>query len=123
MNQSAQINQGDIYWIQSDEPSETELGHYAHPYVVVQENLFNHSRVKTVIVCALTSNLKRANDPGNILLNAGEANLPERSVVVVSKVSSVNKTQLGAYIGSLSRTRVEQILAGMRFLQLSFFSK
>lgn len=123
MKQQGQINQGDIYWIQSDDPSETELGYYAHPYVVVQEDLFNHSRVKTVVVCALTTNIKRASDPGNILLDAGEGNLPERSVVVVSKVSSVNKTQLDAYIGSLSRTRIEQILAGMRFLQLSFFSR
>jgi mRNA interferase MazF len=76
-----------------------------------------------VIVCALTTNLKRANDPGNILLDVGEANLPEQSVIVVSKVSSINKTQLGAQIGSLTKVRIEQIFAGMRFLQLSYFSR
>ena len=89
----------------------------AHPHVVIQEDVLNRSRIDTVVVCALTSNLKRAKAPGNVLLEAGEAGLPRQSVVEVSKVSTVAKTQLGAYIGSVSRERVEQILAGMRFLQ------
>jgi mRNA interferase MazF len=63
-----------------------------------------------------------ANAPGNLLLDAGEANLPKHSVVVVSKVSAVAKTELGEYIGTLAEGRVNQILAGMRFLQLSFFA-
>ena len=116
------INQGDIYWIQQEESDDSELGHYPHPYVVVQENVFNHSRVHSVIVCALTTNLKQTNAPGNVLLDAGEANLPRQSVVVVSKVSAVNKTQLGEYIGTLNEQRVHQILAGLRFLQASFFA-
>ncbi|MBC7811159.1 MAG: type II toxin-antitoxin system PemK/MazF family toxin [Burkholderiales bacterium] len=116
------INQGDIYWLQLDDPSESESG-IPHPYVVVQDDVLNHSRLDTVVVCALTSNLKRASYPGNVLLDVGEANLPKQSVVEVSKVSSVDKTQLGEYIGSLSEQRINQILAGMRFLQRSFFSE
>jgi len=81
-----------------------------HPYVVVQDNVLNHSRIHTVVVCALTSNLKQAKAPGNVLLEAGEANLPRQSAVVVSKISSVDKTQLGEFIGSLSALRVQQIL-------------
>jgi len=57
------------------------------------------------------------------LLEAGEANLPRQSVVEASKVSSVGKTQLGEYIGSLSEPRIPQILAGMRFLEQSFFAR
>lgn len=115
------INQGDIYWIQAEEQGATELGYYLHPYVVIQDNILNHSRINTVVVCALTSNMKQANAPGNVLLDTGEANLPQQSVVVVSKVSTVDKTQMGKYIGTLSEQRVKQILAGMRFLQASFF--
>jgi mRNA interferase MazF len=85
--------------------------------VVVQEDVLNHSRIHTVVVCALTTNAKRANLPGNVLLEAGEANLPKPSIVVVSQVSTVDKAQLGAYIGSLTRPRIDQILAGMQFLQ------
>jgi mRNA interferase MazF len=72
-------------------------------------------------VCALTSNLKRTGEPGNVLLDVAEGNLSKRSVVVVSQVSVVRKAQLGKYIGSLSPERVEQVLAGMRFQQKSFF--
>lgn len=117
------INQGDIYWIHGGDIEDQSLGAYSHPYVVVQEDLFNHSRIDTVVVCALTTNLKQANVYGNVLLAAGEANLPKQSVVVVSKVSSVKKAHLGEYVGSLSRKRVGQILAGMRLLQASFASR
>lgn len=113
------INQGDIYWVQPG-----DLGSdIPHPYVVVQDNVFNHSRIHTVVICALTSNIKRAAIPGNVLLEAGEANLPRQSVVEVSKVSTVDKTQLGEYIGSLTELRTNQILAGMRFQQRSFFAR
>ncbi len=115
------INQGDIYWIQTEESDESELGTYPHPYVVVQEDLFNRSRIHTVVVCSLTTNRRHANEPGNLLLDVGEANLPKQSIVVVSKISSVEKARLGAYIGTLSPSRVQQILAGIRFLQSAFF--
>jgi mRNA interferase MazF len=69
------------------------------------------------MVCAITSNRKRASMPGNILLEADEANLTRQSIVEVGKVSVVDKAQLGAYIGSLTAQRVRQILAGMRFQQ------
>jgi len=111
------ISQGDIYWVPLDGPDGSEPG-VIHPHVVIQQDVFNRSRLKTVVVCALTTNIKRANLPGNVLLEAGEANLPRQSVVVVSQVSSVEKAQLGEYIGSLTRQRIDQILTGMQFLQL-----
>jgi mRNA interferase MazF len=71
----------------------------------------------------LTSNLHRANEPGNVLLDEGEGNLPAQSVVVVSQIASVDKVRLGERIGSLSEERVGQILAGLRFQQVSFFGR
>ena len=114
------INQGDVYWVALAVPGGLAVN-IAHPYVVVQDNVFNHSRIDSVIVCALTSNQKRASIPGNVLLEVGEANLPKLSVVEVSKVSTVDKKQLGEYIGSLDERRVRQVLAGIQFLQTSFF--
>lgn len=116
------INRGDVFWIEPDD-SRGPVPSYSHPHVVVQDDVFNHSRITTVIVCALTSNLHKANEPGNVLLDVGEGNLPRQSVVVVSQISSVDKTRLGERIGSLSDARVEQILAGLRFLQASFFRR
>lgn len=113
------IKQGDVFWIEAD-PSRGSIPGSPHPHVVVQEDVFNRSRISTVIVCALTSNLNRATEPGNVLLEPGEGSLDKQSVVVVSQVSSVYKTRLGAHIGTLSSERVQQILAGMRFLQTSF---
>lgn len=111
------IKQGEIYWVPLEEPGGPEPD-YIHPHVIIQDDVLNDSRIDTVVVCALTTNMKRAKAPGNVLLEAGEANLPRQSVVVVSQVSTVKKTQLGAYIGSLSAQRVHQILAGMQFLQI-----
>jgi mRNA interferase MazF len=119
---SARINRGDVFWMEPDD-SRGPVPSYSHPHVVVQDDVFNHSRITTVVVCALTSNLHRANEPGNVLLEVGEGNLPKQSVVVVSQVSSVDKARLGERIGSLSETRVEQILAGLRFQQVSFFGR
>ena len=79
------IHQGDIFWVELDEPTGSEPG-YRHPHVVIQNNIFNRSRINTVVICALTSNLKRAEAPGNILLEKGEADLPKQSVVVVSQI-------------------------------------
>jgi mRNA interferase MazF len=115
------VNQGDIYWVRLEELNRLESD-IPHPYVVVQDNIFNHSRIHTVLVCALTSNIKRANTPGNVLLDAGEANLPKQSVVEISKISTVAKAQLGEYIGSVDEPRMKQILAGMRFLHQTFFA-
>lgn len=110
------VNQGDIYWVLLEEPNGLEAG-YTHPHVIIQDDVINHSRIQTVVVCALTTNSKRANIPGNVLLDVGEANLPKQSIVVVSQVSTVDKAQLGEYIGSLTKERMDQILAGMRFVQ------
>jgi mRNA interferase MazF len=109
------IHQGDIYWVDLEEPTGSGPG-YRHPHVVVQNNLFNRSRIHTVIVCMLSSNLHRADSPGNVLLNAGEANLPKQSVILVSQISSIDKSQLGDYIGTLSQRRLLQVLDGVMLL-------
>jgi len=109
------INQGDIFWLDLGEPSGSAPG-YRHPHVVVQNNLFNRSRINTVVVCALTSNLKRAEAPGNVLLSKGEANLPKPSVVNVSQIYTVDKRDLVEKIGTLSKDRVREILDGIRLV-------
>jgi mRNA interferase MazF len=110
------IHRGDLFWIA---PEDSPI---SHPHVVVQDDVFNQSRITTVVVCALTSNLHVASEPGNVLLEEGEGNLPRQSVVVVSQISSVEKARLGDRIGALSEARVDQILAGLRFLQRAFFT-
>ena len=106
------IDQGDLYWINLGEPLGSEPG-YRHPHVVIQNNVFNRSRINTVVVCMLTSNLRRAKAPGNVLLEEGEGNLPKQSVVNVSQIFTVDKEDLDEKIGYLSRRRVREIMAGV----------
>lgn len=109
------IRQGDVFWIDVDEPSGSEPG-YLHPHVIVQNNVFNESPIGTVVACPLTTNLKRANAPGNVLLDKKEANLPKQSVVMVAQIITVDKSQLDEYIGTLSPKRVREIINGIQLV-------
>lgn len=109
------IEQGEIYWIDLGDPTGSSPG-YRHPHVVIQNNIFNQSRINTVVVCVITSNLKRAEAPGNVLLNEGEGNLPKQSVVNVSQIFTVDKQDLAEKIGKLSGKRVKEILAGVQLV-------
>jgi mRNA interferase MazF len=116
------VSRGDIFWIAPDEARGSIPG-VPHPHVVVQEDVFNHSRIGTVVVCALSSSLRKASEPGNVLLESGEGSLERQSVVVASQVSCVYRSRLGAYIGSLSQVRVDQVVAGLHFVQAAFHSR
>lgn len=109
------INQGDLYWFNPGVPIGSAPS-YRRPHVVIQNNILNHSRIHTVVLCGLSSNVKRAGAPGNVLLNDGEAGLDKESVVVVSQIVTADKSQLDEYIGTLSPTRVRQILDGVRLI-------
>lgn len=109
------IGQGDVFWVDVGDPYGSSPG-YPRPYVVIQNNLFNRSGIRTVVTCALTSNLRRAGDPGNVLLVPGEAGLPEQTVVNVSQVFTVDKRRLGDRIGSLSGERVREVVSAIELL-------
>jgi mRNA interferase MazF len=109
------IEQGEIYWVDLGQPSASEPG-YRHPHIVIQNNLFNTSNINTVVICALTSNVKRAQAPGNVLLKKGEANLSKKSVVNISQIYTVNKSDLIEKIGKVSAKRFNEILEGIKLL-------
>ena len=109
------IKQGNIFWADLAAPRGSEPG-YRHPYVVIQNDVFNASRIDTVVVCAVTSNLKRAQAPGNVILHKGEANLEKKSVVNISQVATINKSDLTEKIGTLSPEKTMEIIEGIRLL-------
>ncbi len=109
------IHQGDIFWVDLGDPIGSEPA-YRHPHIVIQNNLFNQSRINTVVVCTLSSNIKYAAIPGNVLLAKGEANLPKQSVVLVTQIFTVDKSQLDEYIGALSKSRIKEILNGVNLV-------
>ena len=109
------IEQGEIYWVDIGEPSGSAPG-YRHPHIVIQNNLFNSSNINTVVMCALTSNLKRGLSPGNVVLKKGEANLPKKSVVNITQIYTVDKNDLFEKIGKVSSERLKEILLGLQLL-------
>ena len=109
------IKQGDIFWVDLGIPKGSGPG-YRHPHVVIQNNVFNASKINTVVVCALTSNLKRAKAPGNVLLKKGEGNLKKDSVANISQIITADKSDLVERIGSLSSLRVKEIIEGVKLL-------
>lgn len=109
------IKQGDIFWLDLGEPQGSGPG-FLHPYVVIQNDAFNLSKIQTVVVCELTSNLQRASAPGNIFLRKGEGNLKKPTVVNVSQIYTVDKSVLAEKIGTLTKDRVAEIFAGLKLL-------
>jgi mRNA interferase MazF len=109
------IHQGDIFWVDL-EPHAGSSPAYRRPCVVVQNNLVSASNIRTVVICGLTTNLKRAIAPGNVLLQPGEGKLSRQSVVNASQIITVDKTQLEEFIGTLSPKRVREILDGIALL-------
>ncbi|MCX5895305.1 MAG: type II toxin-antitoxin system PemK/MazF family toxin [Proteobacteria bacterium] len=109
------IKQGDIFWIDFGAPKGSEPG-YRHPHVVIQNNIFNRSKINTVVLCALTSNLKRAQAPGNVLLKKGEGNLKKDCVINITQMVTINKSDLVDKIGTLSPARIRQIIDGVKIL-------
>lgn len=116
---SREPRRGDLFFV-AIETSGGSVPPIAHPCVVVQDDVLNRSRIRTVVVCALTTNLSRASEPGNVLLDVGEGALPKQSVIVVSQIDSVERARLGEYVGTLDARRVDQALDGLRFQQASF---
>lgn len=108
------IKQGDIYWTNS----ESEV---SHPCIVIQDNLINNSSVETVVVCLLTTNMKNLSIPGNILLEKDEGGLAKQSIVEVSKITSIKKSELSKCIGTLPKARVDEIFDGIKFIQRVYY--
>jgi mRNA interferase MazF len=109
------IRQGEVYWIDFG-PTAGSAPAERHPCVVVQGDTFNRSRIATTVVCLITSNLARAAAPGNVALKKGDANLPKASVVNVSRILTIDKTELMEHIGKLPTSVVDAIRTGLEVL-------
>ncbi len=107
------IRQGDVYWLDLGDPVGSAPG-YRHPQVVIQNDAINRGAIGTVVLCGITSNLKRADSPGNVLLAAGEANLPKPCVVNVSQLFTVDREELVEKVGSLSRECLRRVVDGLQ---------
>jgi mRNA interferase MazF len=106
------VAQGDVWWADLPEPSGSGPG-FRRPVVIVQGDALNRSRIATVVCVPLTSNLKWATAPGNVLLPAGVTGLPKESVANVSQLVTLDKSDLAERVGKLARSKLELVLSGI----------
>jgi mRNA interferase MazF len=106
------IAQGEVWWADLAEPSGSEPG-FRRPVVVIQGDAFNRSRIATVVCVALTSNLRWAEAPGNVVLGAPLTGLPKDSVANVSQIVTLDRAALTERIGALPTRKLELVLLGV----------
>ncbi|MBJ7898400.1 MAG: type II toxin-antitoxin system PemK/MazF family toxin [Cyanobacteria bacterium RI_101] len=106
---------GEIWWANLPDPVGSEPG-YRRPVLVIQDDTFTQSRISTVIVAIITSNLQLAEAPGNVLLPREGSGLSKESVINVSQILTIDKTFLVERIGSIPDYLQEEIDEGLRMV-------
>ena len=106
------IAQGEVWWADLPAPIGSGPG-FRRPVLVVQGDALNASRVATVVCVPLTSNLRWADAPGNVLLMANATGLAKDSVANVSPIIALDKVVLTERAGKLSRAKTDLVLSGV----------
>lgn len=109
------MQRGEVWWASLPEPAGSGPG-YRRPVLIVQANAFNESRIQTIIAAVITSNLRLAAAPGNVLCRASETTLPRDSVVNVSQLITIDKSLLTEQVSTLPPRKLRQVEAGLRLV-------
>lgn len=89
---------------------------FRRPVVIVQGNAFNRSRIATVVCVPLTSNVKWADAPGNVLLTSRNTGLTKDSVANVSQIVTLDRRLLVERVGSLPARKLKLVLDGVEIV-------
>ena len=109
------MERGTVWWAQLPDPVASEPG-FRRPVVIIQANSFNRSRIRTVVVIVLTSNLRFAEAPGNVLVSATESGLTKDSVANVSQIITIDRTFLTEKCSRLPSRIIKSIDDGIRLV-------
>jgi mRNA interferase MazF len=106
------VSQGEVWWADLGEPHGSKPG-FRRPVLVIQGDALNRSRIATAVCVALTSNVKWASAPGNVLLSESATGLPKESVANVSQIVTLDKSELTARAGKLPKAKLHLVLSGV----------
>jgi mRNA interferase MazF len=106
------ITQGDVWWADLADPVGSEPG-FRRPVVVIQGDVFNQSRISTIVCVPLTLNQAWASSPGNVRLSARATGLPRDSIANVSQIVTLDRSKLTERTGRLAAARLDVVLAGV----------
>jgi len=107
------MRRGDIYWADLGDPRGSNPGH-RRPVLVVQADVVNHSKLATVIILSLTSNVDLRKMPGCVFLSTRESGLPKDSVVNASQIATIDKVILDEHVGQLDDANMLSIDSALR---------
>lgn len=109
------IHQGDVVWVALPAPRGSEPGG-RRPAMVLQHDRFNQTAINTAVLVMITSNLRLGALPGNVRLRRGEAGLPKPSVVNVTQLATLDRSDIAGRLGTLSASRLAQVWEGVRLV-------
>ena len=106
---------GEVWWADFGVPFGSEPG-FHRPVLIIQDDAFNRSAIKTIVVIPLTTNMMLENAPGNVVLNKEESGLSKDSVIVVSQIGIIDKTRLVEKATKLGKGSIEEVEDGIRLV-------
>jgi mRNA interferase MazF len=109
------VRRGEVWWASLPEPRGSGPG-FRRPVLVIQSDPFNDSRINTVIVAVVTSNLRLAQAPGNVRLERRQSGLPRDSVINVSQILTIDKAFLTERVSLLRTEIMTRVEAGLKLV-------
>jgi mRNA interferase MazF len=109
------VAQGEVWWADLPDPVGSGPG-FRRPVLIVQGEALNRSRLATVVCVPLTSNVRWADAPGNVLLPARSTGLPRDSVANVSQIVALDRSLLTERVGQITRRQIELVLKGIELI-------
>lgn len=109
------MNRGEVWWASLPQPTGSGPG-FRRPVLVIQSNAFTQSKISTVVVAVITSNLALENAPGNVRISKSESGLGKPSVINISQIITIDKSLLTEKVKTLSGTVLEHVEDGLRLI-------
>jgi mRNA interferase MazF len=106
---------GEIWWAEFGIPYGSEIG-YTRPVLIVQDDSFNESKIKTIVVLPLTTNIRLLDAPGNVFLRKKESKLNDDSVIIVAQLYAIDRGRFKTKISKITKEIMEQVETGMRLV-------
>ena len=106
---------GEIWWAEFGIPHGSETG-YTRPVLIVQDDGFNESKIKTIVVLPLTTNVRLSDAPGNVFIRKRESKLAGDSVIMVAQLYALDRGRFKEKISKATKEIMEQVEIGMKLV-------
>jgi mRNA interferase MazF len=102
------MTRGEIWWANLGIPYGSEAG-FTRPVLIIQDNSYNESKLKTVVIIPLTTNLRMQDIPGNVLIETEESKLAEDSVIMIPKIHAIDRSKFKEKVSKISRETMDKV--------------